>query len=246
MRAMICVFLGPTLASRDARLVLEADYRPPAAQGDVFRAVDHGAVAIGIIDGYFQRIASVWHKEILWAMKQGVHMFGSASMGALRAAELHGFGMRGVGQIFADYRDGVLVDDDEVAVLHGPAEADYVAVSEAMVNIRATLAAAQKNAVISAPTGRALEALAKRLFYQDRTYATLIRLGTEAGLRRGEIDRVREWLPAGKINQKKRDAVQMLQEMKSTITSSIGPMVVEYVLQETRTWLPEKFDAEIR
>ena len=145
MRAMICVFLGPTLASRDARLVLEADYRPPAAQGDVFRAVDHGAVAIGIIDGYFQRIASVWHKEILWAMKQGVHMFGSASMGALRAAELHGFGMRGVGQIFADYRDGVLVDDDEVAVLHGPAEADYVAVSEAMVNIRATLAAAQKN-----------------------------------------------------------------------------------------------------
>ena len=62
--------------------------------------------AVGIIDGYFQQVPSVWHKEILWAMAQGVHVFGSASMGALRAAELAPFGMRGVGLIFEAYRDG--------------------------------------------------------------------------------------------------------------------------------------------
>ena len=43
-------------------------------------------------------------------------------MGALRAAELHAFGMRGVGRIFEAFRDGELEDDDEVAVVHGPAE----------------------------------------------------------------------------------------------------------------------------
>ena len=58
------------------------------------------ASAIGIVDGYFEGVLSVWHKEILWAMAEGIHVFGSASMGALRAAELHPFGMHGTGRIF--------------------------------------------------------------------------------------------------------------------------------------------------
>ena len=37
------------------------------------------------------------------------------------------------------FRDGVLQDDDEVAVLHGPEELGYPPLTEAMVNIRATL-----------------------------------------------------------------------------------------------------------
>ena len=52
--------------------------------------------AIGVIDGYFDGVPSVWHKEILWALSQGIRVFGGASMGALRAAELDGFGMTGV------------------------------------------------------------------------------------------------------------------------------------------------------
>jgi hypothetical protein len=95
-----CVFVGPTVPIPDARAVLDAVYLPPVQQGDVYRAVvHHRPRAVGIIDGYFQQVPSVWHKEILWAMAQGVHVFGSASMGALRAAELAPFGMRGVGEI---------------------------------------------------------------------------------------------------------------------------------------------------
>lgn len=40
----------------------------------------------------------------------------------LRAAELHSFGMEGVGRILESYRDGILTDDDEVALVHGPAD----------------------------------------------------------------------------------------------------------------------------
>src|SRR4029077_1266006 len=101
-----------------------------------------GPALIGVIDGYFERVPTVWHKEILWAMAEGIHVYGAASAGALRAAELAGFGMRGIGRVYEDFRDGVLQDDDEVAVLHGPAEVGYPPVTEAMVNIRATLAAA--------------------------------------------------------------------------------------------------------
>src|SRR5262249_44516336 len=114
----LVVFTGPTLSAAEASAELEALYLPPVAQGDVYRAALQGPRAIGIIDGTFERDPAVWHKEILWAMERGIRVFGSASMGALRAAELASFGMEGVGAIFAAYRDGVLEDDDEVAVAH--------------------------------------------------------------------------------------------------------------------------------
>jgi hypothetical protein len=45
----------------------------------------------------FDSTPAVLHKEILWAMDRGVGVSGAASMGALRAAELHWYGMVGVG-----------------------------------------------------------------------------------------------------------------------------------------------------
>ena len=73
---------------------------------------------------------------------EGVHVYGAASMGALRAAELDAFGMHGVGYVYRAYADGVLEDDDEVAVAHAGAEHGFRALSDAMVDVRATLAAA--------------------------------------------------------------------------------------------------------
>jgi hypothetical protein len=68
---------------------------------------------------------TVWHKEILWAMSEGTHVYGSASIGASRAAELHSFSIVGIDGIFEAYPDGILTDDDEVAVLHGLEELGY-------------------------------------------------------------------------------------------------------------------------
>ena len=115
----IVVFAGPTVPAARIRDRLDAVVLPPAAVGDVLRATGRAPRAIALIDGVFERVLPVWHKEILWAMARGVHVFGAASMGALRAAELHAFGMVGVGRIFEGYRDGALEADDEVAVLHG-------------------------------------------------------------------------------------------------------------------------------
>jgi hypothetical protein len=120
----------------EARSLVDGEFNPPAATGDVLRAVARGAEAIAIIDGVFERVPSVWHKEILFALSQGVPVYGASSMGALRAAECHAFGMVGVGRVFEAFRDGALEDDDEVAVAHSAAEHGYRALSDAMVNIR--------------------------------------------------------------------------------------------------------------
>lgn len=82
------VFLGPSLGLDEARTIVEADFRPPAGQGDIFRAGASAPPAIALIDGIFKDAPTVRHREILWALSQGIPVFGAASMGALRAAEL--------------------------------------------------------------------------------------------------------------------------------------------------------------
>jgi hypothetical protein len=200
------VFSGPTLRGEDRDEALGFDWRGPAAQGDVYRAALEGPAAIGVIDGYFETVPAVWHKEVLWAMSRGVRVYGAASMGALRAAELAHFGMVGVGEVFEAFRDGALEDDDEVAVLHGPADDGYRPLSEAMVNVRATLRRAVSEAVIPEATAARLADLAKRAFYQDRSFQRLLREG--AGL--DGVDALRAWLPGGRVDQKRLDARRLL------------------------------------
>jgi AraC-like DNA-binding protein len=230
------VFLGPTLGFEDARRELDAEFRPPAAVGDVYRVACARPRAIGIIDGFFERTPSVWHKEILWAMSEGIHVFGAASMGALRGAELADFGMQGVGQIFSAFHSGELEDDDEVAVAHADAEQGYRPLSEAMVSIRATLAAASKAAVLTGSAQAKLEDVAKRLFYGERSYERIVRIGLEVGIPRQEVDAFRQWLPQGRIDAKREDAIAMLRVMRRLLDSEHPPMKVTYRMEHTHTW----------
>lgn len=211
-------------------------YLPPAREGDVCRVTAEQPQAIGIIDGYFQSVPTVRHKEILWAMSRGIHVFGSASMGALRAAELTAFGMEGVGTIFELYRDGVLEDDDEVAVAHGPAEFGFQAGSEAMVNIRQTLQKAEVHGVISARLRGALEEIAKELFYPDRSYPLLFRRASERGLPESKLDRLHQWLPQNRVNQKREDAIAMLRLMRQCLAQGLKPKTVSYCFEHTAMW----------
>ena len=230
------VFAGPTISPAEVRAELEAVYLPPAAEGDVYRAALKRPQAIGIIDGYFQSVPTVRHKEILWAMSHGIHVFGTASMGALRAAELAVFGMEGVGTIFELYRDGVLEDDDEVAIAHGPAETGFRAASEAMVNIRQTLQKAELIEIISTKSRTILEGIGKKLFYPDRNYELLLRFAADHGIPETELARFRKWLPEGRVNQKREDALTMLRLMRRRIAQGLDPKVVCYSFQHTVMW----------
>lgn len=239
-----CIFAGPTLPARDEARKHVATWLPPAQHGDVYRAVSLlRPRAIGIVDGYFESVPSVWHKEILWAMRQGVHVFGAGSMGALRAAELASYGMRGVGVIFAAYRDGVLdgtgepfEDDDEVAVIHGPAESGYIALSEAMINIRCTLIEAERAAVIGPETRARLVGMAKALFFPERTYERLLQEARSAGLDESQLAALQAWLPSGRVNQKRADAVAMVEAMRAFLEGDPGRAEVRFHFEHTTLW----------
>jgi hypothetical protein len=209
----VYVFLGPTLPVEQARSILDAVYLPPVKMGDVYTLMKAQPRAIGIIDGVFEQVPAVWHKEILYAMSHGVRVFGASSMGALRAAELCSFGMEGLGRIFEAFRDGVLEDDDEVAVEHASADFGYRQISEAMVNIREGIRKALDGDLIQKATGEALLAEAKNLFYPLRSWPAIHEAGARLGLPADELARLKDFIARERPNLKRDDAVALLRRM---------------------------------
>ncbi|MEM7069056.1 MAG: TfuA-like protein [Pseudomonadota bacterium] len=232
---MIIIFAGPTINEQQILdVVEEATVLPPVEVGDVYRAAQSMPDAIGIIDGYFDSVPSVWHKEILWALDAGIPVYGASSMGALRAAELHAFGMIGVGEIFENYRDGVFEDDDEVALQHGPEELGFASLSEPLVNIRATLRQAVKGRKIEQGLAAELVDLAKSRFYPERTWERLLEDVMDLGGSDLVVERLEQWLVDGRVDQKHADALEMLEIIKRPVV--VEQSLLEEEFQHTVMW----------
>ena len=203
------VFLGPTLSLEQARGVADCIYLPPAAQGSVIAAVQrYSPAAILVIDGVFQSEPALRHKELLWAMAQGIAVFGAASMGALRAAELFP-AMQGVGLIYRWYRRFPFLPDDAVAVIHAPSELGSKALTLAHVDLRLTARAAARRGKLTAAEAELIISSSLRLNFRERTLEAII---GAADLQ--TPDRPAAWwiarLRSALVEQKKRDALAAL------------------------------------
>ena len=225
----VVVFLGPTLGHDEARAVLDAQYLPPAGHGDVLRAALHRPRAILLVDGLFDTVPAVWHKEILFALSEGIHVYGAASMGALRAAELDPFGMRGVGAVYRAFADGTLEDDDEVAVAQADAEHGFRALSDSMVDVRATLDAAVAKGIVDATVAAAVAARVKATFYPQRRLVAA--LDDDEG-----HERLRTWLRDGWVQRKRDDAVEALRVVGDDVLAGLEPFRPGWTFQRTRFW----------
>ncbi|HPJ30368.1 MAG TPA: TfuA-related McrA-glycine thioamidation protein [Methanothrix sp.] len=206
----IVVFLGPSLDRSTAGEILPADYRPPARRGDVYRAAKEGARMIGLIDGVFFQDSAVAHKEILRVLEMGVAVVGASSMGALRAAELHPFGMEGVGEIFRQYRDGILISDDEVALIFDPLT--FAPLSEPLVNIRDNLRAALERGAIDSEAAQEILDAASSLYFPKRCYDRI--LEEAKGLDEVQREGFKKFLREEKRDLKREDAIRALERMK--------------------------------
>lgn len=144
--AEVIAFAGPCLPPDVAkspawrRLLDGVEIRPPARRGDVLAALAADPHTILLLDGYYYSVPAVTHKELLYALEAGVRVIGAASMGALRAVELAPWGMIGVGRVYRAFARGEIEGDDEVAVLHLPAQWGYRATTLALVEVRIALA----------------------------------------------------------------------------------------------------------
>jgi hypothetical protein len=235
---MKVLFAGPSLSGTgwaDGRSSDRStlDCRGPAGQGDIARAVVEGATAIGLIDGRYEDVAAVWHKEILFALGEGVRVFGAASMGALRAAECADFGMVGIGSVFERYRSGELADDAAVAQLHAPAELDHAPLTEALVNVEATIAHFRKLRAISEGEAERLDRSARALFFKERTYRSILaHAGLNEGRRGEELARL---IKNCRVDVKRQDALALLAYMEHL--QPARQAAPEWRVEPTATWM---------
>jgi len=159
-------------------------------------------------------------------------------MGALRAAELDRYGMEGIGHVYEEYRSGQIVGDDEVALLHGPAEAGYPPFSQPLVNIRATLAAAQEKALVEEDERRRLIDLLAAMPYQRRTYRVLAELAAELGMSPSRAGAVDAFCRENTVDVKRSDALLLLDRLTGT-TEEPAPRP-----RLSRTWLLHNWELE--
>ena len=230
------IFAGPSFPPSARPTVPGLEWRPPLCRGDLYLAALQRPRLIGVVDGYFETVPTVWHKEILWALAQGNHVYGAASIGALRASELADFGMTGVGLVYRLFRSGTLIDDDEVAVLHGPAELDYVPLTEAMVNVRSTVDGALASGIVKPNVAAVLVSSAKSLFYKDRTFELILQRAAEGGLASKELERFADWLPRGKMDQKRLDAENMVSAISRHMRTDASPFEASFEFAHTFAW----------
>ncbi|MGC1239924.1 MAG: TfuA-like protein [Acidimicrobiales bacterium] len=232
----VYVFLGPSLSTVEARKILNAVYLPPVSLGDICALALEGARAILIIDGLFEQVPTVWHKEILFALSERIPVFGASSMGAIRAAELSTFGMIGVGSIYEGYEEGRLEDEDEVTIVHSSGEFDFRPLSEAMVNIRFGLEQAEADGVLSKEHRRALEGVAKRTYYPDRSWDAIYLAASEIGITDMETSMLRQWVNEKQPNLKRDDAVAALKLLDEYLRSGGTMPTVDWSFESTYNW----------
>lgn len=168
-------------------------------------------------------------------MSLGIEVLGAASMGALRAAEPHSFGMVGVGRAFELACAGELTADDEVAVAHLGPEHAHRAVSEALVSVRASVDDAVSLRIITEGAGATVVAVARQLHYAERRWPDILAGALDAGVERTTIERLRAWLVTGRRDVK-ADAASLLDELARRLVDDAAAPSPTFHFEATEQW----------
>lgn len=211
------VFAGLSITPVEAAPYLSGEYRPPIRRGDLEQIAD-GAVVL-ILDGMFDRVLAVSPGEIRAALARGVRIFGAASMGALRAAEVPG--IQGIGRIYELYASGEIVDDDEVAVLVDPR--DHRPQSVPMVNIRHAVARLAATGTINRDLARRIVDEAKALPYALRNWCEILTAAAVADP--AQAAQLESLLSA--IDLKREDAITALELVARLDAPTCAPTAAE-------------------
>lgn len=208
------VFCGPSISHDEAAAVFPAEILPPVGKGDIdlLLARPRPPERIGIVDGRFLSALSISPKEVLRAMDAGVAVYGSSSMGALRAVECAPLGMIGIGRVFDEYFHGRTDHDDEVAMTFDPETLRPL--SEPLITIRLAVGDAVRAGVVSSAFADRFLGVGKQIYFPHRSVAAIIHQ-MRAEEHGPELERLVAYLRHEAADAKHDDAVLLLRRMRA-------------------------------
>lgn len=213
----ILIYTGLSLPFSEAKEILDSHddievvYKRPIKRGDLSHDIKENPDIIAIIDGVFHQNSAVGHREILSVMKKGVKVYGSSSMGALRASELDVLGMEGIGYCYNEYASGNVTSDDDVAVMLDSETLEALSVPLISMNYVFTNAVAEN--IITKEEKDELIKITKETYYPKRNYAQTL---SQSSLNADKKGKLIDFIRTSK-DIKKEDAKELLNHIKSVI-----------------------------
>ncbi len=213
MTITIHMFAGPSLPVGARPELPDVCWYPPVKGGDLLRLPVSKGDRICLVDGAFETAPAVRHKEILLLLAEGIPVYGAASMGALRAAEMACRGMIGIGRIYQAYAHERIAGDDWVAVTHAPEELGFEPLTLSLVDLACGLQSAVRKRILTARAAGRLLRSGGAIFYQNRDWQ---KIRVRAGIGNGEWSRFARWRKTGWVSQKSVDARACLDVARAT------------------------------
>jgi hypothetical protein len=176
------MFIGPSTPSSSAavRALSNFELRPPIERGQLRQLIaEQEPSSIAIVDGLFYHRFAVDHRELTAAVKAGWDVVGMSSMGALRAAEMRDYGVKGFGAVFQ-----LLVapglDDDELMLLHEPSF-PYQGATLPLIEVRAAFGELVASGRCSPGVAAHVIGGLQRMWFGARSWGALAHLLKSAG-----------------------------------------------------------------
>ena len=165
-------------------------------------------------------------------------------MGALRAAELHPFGMVGIGQVYEWYRDGTIDADDEVAVAHGPAEFAFARLVGLTRRHQGRL---RRSGMLPASSRRRWPPHSSRwrelITTSSGVCAARWRRPVTAAVTTLQLEAMEQFVARARPGVKERDARTLLETLARITDDELAPLQVDYEVE--RTVFLERLEHEV-
>jgi len=105
-----------------------------------------------------------------------------------------------------------------------------------LVNIRFTLDAAKLAGVIDQQSSDAFLQQASSLHFSMRTFSNVLKSLRDADFDSKSLDSFEQWLPFGKVDQKRADALLLLDRLKTLEQSPVPAFVPDFHFEITEIW----------
>ena len=209
MEKTTILFAGPSLYGLDTSKYQWIDVCGPACQSDIYSILNHKHYTrIILADGLYKSIPAPWHKEILLALEMKIEVFGVASLGALRAAELNEYGMKGTGKVY-EYINSNIIDDSEVAVMHKPEKNGWEAMTLAHVEVKYWSEKMKEEGRMTKDTSNDIISWSQQTNFERRTKKALIKELSS------NVMNAREIVEKTWFSQKKLDLENLINKLNS-------------------------------
>lgn len=182
----LIVYVGPTLSTQTITENFHNVVVNPPLQRDQLKTQYLNSQiqtndSVLVIDGQFSGIESPPVSDFRWLATKGVNLIGASSLGAVRAMECSPIGMKGIGWVYRQFREGRFTSDADVAVRMDP-ETAYKQLTVPICDIVYYCDSLYEKGILSDASRRDIISSARNIYYLDRTQETFNQLLRTAGI----------------------------------------------------------------